>query len=1586
MYKFDLKIFSAKFSGQERDTFEWFAYLMFCHEFEMPFGIRGYKNQAGIEKDPIEYEGQLIGFQAKFFTVKVKERKEELKDAILKAKTKNPELNKIIFYLNQDPSESSNPDKKKPAYILEVEDFGRKKEVEVDWKGPSEFDALLAKEECKRFGEYFFSLGPNLMTVIEDLDKRAEEAFLTIRSSIKFAGDEIKIDRQSVLERLTEILASNSSAIVTGVGGVGKTAVIQDLYASLADEHQFYFFKATEFATDDINLLISKAGDFSFKAFIDQHEDDTNKYLVIDSAEKLSDIKDLDVFHKFLSYLGEEGKKWKLIFTTRHSYLESLQFSLTDFLGTPVVAIHVPTIDDEELAEIACKHSFELPKNDGLCTLLKNPFYLNRFLQSYESFDDTLNYRSFKKILWDDQILNVRYKHEGLHKSREKCFLDMVQIRIDTGVFFIPSDNLNVKATQALEDDEIIKTDEKLGRYFITHDIYEEWALEKIIDRCFWDSEGDLLTFFASLGTSLPIRRAFRDWLSEKLCYEKDEVIPLIMDSFSNTFLEQHWQDEVYVSVLLSDYATDYFEHFEEDLLKGDQNILERMIAILGFACKEAYQEMSSFVAGTTNDPDLLLEFLFRKPKGRGWDCVISLLNMRKEDIKLNIRSILKLLNDWVDVFEDGPTTRHAAELALHYYRIIQDEQEIPFSADSFKSTDYDLIDSEDLVIEIFLLAVSEAQPEVKIILDELIADTSGKVSVLRNKLLIFDPSNVKTIKLFPIDLLKLLSSYWIGTPKSDLHTSISEELPQAFGINSHTEYIESSNSGPLGTPIFLLLNSAPSETIDFILAFTNRAVENYRQSNFKGELKEIKIFVSESEPVSQLVDTRIWTLYRGMIPAPRILTSIHAALEKWLLRNIPNCNDKTALKICLKLLMKSKSASITAIVASVVAANPLKLFEIAKILFKTKPLFIYDFNRANQEESHKALLEGFSRITLDKSRLITEKERIFACDEDHRGRSLEFLMLFYQCSDECVVGSSKEQMKEELWLILDKHYAELPEKAIETDLDKTWRIQLARMDYRGMTFEFLEETKDKTFVKFHPKIDVDLDEYSKVTMAETAESLKHTTLRMWLRHRFEPLHELQESYKVYEDSPLKALSETKDIVDELRKEDPGFCVMHISIPGYACGLMIRDFFHLLKKEDQEYCKNTVTEVAADCLKNDLAPYSPPHPAAQPAFECLSILIHYFPEEAGILRAQLLVCLIVATRENFKHLTKGFRDRLMAVNPIEAQKIFLGYLFMKPKYENSWNLYHKKNFGHANREEHLKLFLKTIDKNLKKASGGSLTYQDIGPLKKFKDEILASGFALSTSLFVNKENSQFFKHVCLKISKIIFERGRGTLTIESKHQFMNDFSQFILSLPKEQVNGYLTPFIENFDLQNGTEWFFIDFVMLQSHEEKCEIFWLVWDLFYSTIVEQAKDLYPRGSNSLLQSYLMAHHLWCDGRKDWPPLKGRAKDFYGKVSRDMGHQPPVLYSLALVLDSIAYNFVDDGLIWLSEALKTREDYHHKELVPGTIELLKIFIRRYIVKNRQKIKESPILKSRVLIILDFLILKGSAIAYSLRDQIL
>src|SRR4051794_26776188 len=94
--------FRAKFSNAEESAFERFCYLLFCKEFVKNSGISRFHNQAGIETNPIEKDGQIIGWQAKFYTTPLSGHKKDFLESIDTAQTRHVGINKLIFYTNQD--------------------------------------------------------------------------------------------------------------------------------------------------------------------------------------------------------------------------------------------------------------------------------------------------------------------------------------------------------------------------------------------------------------------------------------------------------------------------------------------------------------------------------------------------------------------------------------------------------------------------------------------------------------------------------------------------------------------------------------------------------------------------------------------------------------------------------------------------------------------------------------------------------------------------------------------------------------------------------------------------------------------------------------------------------------------------------------------------------------------------------------------------------------------------------------------------------------------------------------------------------------------------------------------------------------------------------------------------------------------------------------------------------------------------------------------------------------------------------------------------------------------------------------------
>ena len=140
------------------------------------------------------------------------------------------------------------------------------------------------------------------------------------------------------------------------------------------------------------------------------------------------------------------------------------------------------------------------------------------------------------------------------------------------------------------------------------------------------------------------------------------------------------------------------------------------------------------------------------------------------------------------------------------------------------------------------------------------------------------------------------------------------------------------------------------------------------------------------------------------------------------------------------------------------------------------------------------------------------------------------------------------------------------------------------------------------------------------------------------------------------------------------------------------------------------------------------------------------------------------------------------------------------------------------------------------------------------------------------------------------------------------------------------------------------------------------------------------------ANEIVHNYLLAWPYWKKEAKEWHTLKDREKLFFKRVTEDIGHHPSVLYSISKVLNEIGSHFLEDGIFWISNILQNNHHLFSDELETNTIYYIENISNKYILKHRHKIKTSKQIKDQIIVILNFLLEKGSVRGYLLREDIL
>jgi hypothetical protein len=714
-------------------------------------------------------------------------------------------------------------------------------------------------------------------------------------------------------------------------------------------------------------------------------------------------------------------------------------------------------------------------------------------------------------------------------------------------------------------------------------------------------------------------------------------------------------------------------------------------------------------------------------------------------------------------------------------------------------------------------------------------------------------------------------------------------------------------------------------------------------------------------------------------------------ALERWLLEIAEKSTKEVIESWCLYLINNSKSASITAVVTSVVLAQPSKLFNIATILFKTKLFFIYDKSRWLLDQQQKSTLitlrNTFGR---DYRNELYDNERIDACDAKHRQYDLESLAFRYQFFGSEEESDNEFQEKQViLWGIFDKYYEELLEKIQETNDDKTWRMFLARMDRRKMHPE-VEEKDGQVLISFNPEIEPELKKFSEDSLQKGSALFKHSPLKLWSTFRFEKNDSKYKQYQQYENNIQAVISETKEIIKELKSiGDESFSVINHSIPAYACSVLVSDYFDKLNSEDKEFCKSVIFAAASLPLLFERYQYQISD-GTEPAIINLPNLMNYFPDDKENIKLLLFLLLLSPWNDISVFATRAILHSLWALNSEDAHSFFLGYLLLKPKYDNIIAEEKKKN--HAKRlfriseKQVVEGFTGNNELELENVVSNSLAYEDIDGITNLPLGILNTAFELIPFSGRNEDHEKFLNTVLpIFAQKIFLDEDRSDYTYT--HRLIEKFAYLVLTSPKTSIQAYLEPFINAFGGSRDTAEFFSEFVTVEDRLNQYEKFWIVWEAFYQKIVELCEKTGSyHYAQTTIRNYLLAWPYWKENTNEWHSVKEREKAFFKKVAHDIGHHPVVLYSLSKVLNDIGSNFMEDGIFWISSIFQRNGKLPSEELEINTVYYLENLVRKYIFTKRQKIKQNLQLKNQLITILDFLIARGSAAGYLLREDIL
>ena len=1557
--------FAIKNENKEQWAFEQMAYLLFCSEFNNNVGLFRYKNQTGIETEPLEKDGVVYGFSAKYYEVSISDRKKEIIEAITKAKSKNSEVDVIYFYINQELSESSLKDRKKASYEVEIDEACEKLDISIEWRVPSHFELQLALPKHKYIHDLFFNLDPTLDKLRDSVFAHNTSILNAIRTEISVDHQQIKIERQGYILEIKDLALRDEHIILSGEGGSGKTAILKEFYQQYSFDIPVCIFKATELNVNHISDLFRFEHNFSSADFFSTYENETTKLFIIDSAEKLADLSNQNILHDLVNSLTTPG--WTIVFTTRTSYLDDLHFHINESYQLQCEILEVELLSGEKLIEISNEFGIVLPNNDSFKDRLRNLFYLNEYIAHYQGTEIISDFASFIDLLWRKKIQNSLIKKDDIHIKRGRCLEKIAKQRADTNRFYITGDSLPQDALYQLKVDDILGYDEQYDGYFITHDIYEEWALNHIINKTY-QNHVDIEDFFRELGNSLAIRRAFRLWLSQKLIEEDIDIKRFINNVFVSD-ISQFWKDELLVSVLLSEYSFEFFKLYENELIANEFSILKRIIFLLQVACKDVVSLLQN-----------------TKPKGKGWQAAIEFIYKNQVVFfESNRKKVLPILLDWCQSNPEGTTTRLSGLLAISILKKTEQGESI-YSRNKI-----------NIIYKVVFASCREIEDEIKEIFDKAIKHTWVEhndpyqdfcVTIL-NKCYLAIP----LIQLLPNSIIELCRIFWTEKKNIDPYRSLSFNMDSEtdYGLREYgfNYYPASAHQTPM---YFLLQTKSFLEAIDFIINFTNSAVAKYAQSDTgKKDVHKVKLYIKDDE-VTQFNSFALWTMYRGhgSPSTPNLLRSIHMALEKFLFELVNHHKKELVQVVLIRILKGAQSTSLTSVVCSIVLANPDKFYEVAFILFRSIDLFHFDLIRSTTEFEAKSLYQIGYGLNWQSDKFYSD-ERIKTCDEEHRSSNLEHLCLHYQFHG--VRGFSEEQNSdfiESIFQTIDQHKSELDSE------DETVGILLARLDRRNLEPEFVDNAESTTiFLK--PKLTAEQKKISETAQAEYDQRFKYTKLLLWsnfLDNRND------NSSKEYYETPLLALEDIKKLIKEIEKVSGDiFDIFNRLAIFNGCAKLVIEYSHLLSDSEKSLCK--------DIIKSSISRLFTDHynyqinDGLESCTHALPRLIEEYPEESEDLTLVLIFILfdrysIGAYKRVCDYAIEAIHDKDMwNKRPETASDIIYGFIQLKPIYDKAIDdLRNDESYQYGQRLSK-QAVIDRFEQLCKEESLDRPLHEvniDLSELNDLKIEDLETIYQLMPNDTKNENHLSILNLTLSSIAEVLLKNRHDTANIKNLYSLRLSIFKKISAIllhrnSEDEVKKLLEPFINNLKRNDETEQFIERLIWLENEFYQPEVFWYIWKLLYPKII----NLYNQGGyykdfENLIVNYLLAWRWWGEKQKEWPSLTEENLWLYEDISKDLSYHPSVLYSIAKVLNSVASDFHDSGIDWISNIISNNYDLKLGDVESETTFNLENYLRQYMFLNRQRIKQDVRLKTKVIKILDFMVERGSVHGYLSRESIL
>lgn len=1057
-------------------AFEHLCRLLFTAELSIEAPPQQRKNQAGIETEPVEHNGELVGFQAKHYNNRI--NKADVIDSINTAKERHPNLAVLYFYCNL---EFGNPPKGHDVTRTEdeISACANKNGLKLVLRMGTQILDLVAKNALAY--KYFFDPLQVYKKLLAIEKNQQKDFFLYAQNVLHTSDRQFHLERQELESTIALAIENAPLVIIHGESGTGKSAVVRTV-AEKCHKNTVFCYRRGQYlqSTCASTVLCNGQSDWTPEDFDNAHiakYSNWDKCFVLDSAEHILNSAGLYGILNELTQLICKG--WKVLFTIRTENLVALQNILRDAQYPPSVLIEVPEISEENVNSILSTFGRK-PQYQKDLSFYQNLFYLGLFLKSGDTTRTT------------DIALNViKGKYgEALATQRIQAFETYVEQVCKRSSHIVKTRSIEPVGFASLKSDGILITLDNDTFCTAAHDQFLDWGIERTMDEV-WEEERDIVEF---LGSIPKFAKGYNltSWLKKKINSDRTFAIRICEIIINPNKITEVYITDITSALLQSDYFPSFIENYKNDILENDARVLLLLSKTINSTCKYKIPDKDSLMP------------LFHY-QGACWGHLLMFVLKEYQNIdKYALKEIIEDLFLFTLVIRDSSIYQSFFRFAWH----------------CFKANPYSLKN----VLSICEILISYAP---NVIVDELHDikddDSADWVNALYKQIM-FHTSEYRRIsnsihehifskfipKWLDHDVLPEHSNAWYGSD----HGLIDP-------LYGNIEYFPSS---AYQTPFYWLLKENPEKALSCYITCIEKMQAYLVENSPYDTIEKIPMYISETEYIKISASSSLWGAYRGTESPTHscVLHSMLMALEKYLLEDFHNSSENINQKetFLINLLGSSKSVCVAGVISSLVLAYPDVYKRLALILCRTTRFLNYDFDRWFHEMHAKSLNENTLNNINEES---FYKERQESNSLEHRQQHLANLALQLQFEDSNTAKLLYDSFD-------DFHRLHENEENFLND-----RIFLYNRDKRYLLFETAPYSPNT--IKLTPKLDIQklpanirLYYTNYENNKETLEKLRN--LKHWcIQNCVETSNSNKTSY--WDSHPMEALQLAHDIEEQ---------------------------------------------------------------------------------------------------------------------------------------------------------------------------------------------------------------------------------------------------------------------------------------------------------------------------------------------------------------------------------------------------------------------------------------------------------------------